>query len=170
VPPAPVPPPSKCIDVPGQSCNGFVAPYPPVTSTVQTNFNVEGKYTTVKTLTVVGLPAQSALKVTCATPALHGCPFTDKIRNSTKAQAKLPLAPLFKGRRLPTGTRIELRIVAPLAVGRDLTLTTVDGALPRTRTRCISPTTGKIITCPAGGYLAATPTTSGSSTAAAKTG
>ncbi len=142
--------------IPGQVCDGKAAPYPLVTSEIRDDFNFEGEDTIVATLTPVDLPQDSGLSITCTTPALHGCPFRSYVKNYSAAKASVALAPLFKKHPLPVGTKLTIRITAQLAVGRYVTLRMRSHhLLPAVVEECISPITGKVITCPADGYLPA---------------
>ena len=155
-----VTPPQQCVYAPGQECGGIVVPYPEVANSLLSASIIAAtnkKYVKVGALGVVGLTGQAGITLTCRSPALRGCPFQKKVEHFAKPKALTSLTKLFRGRKLTNGTRINIQAVAPQTVGLDWALSVQGGAM-KSNTHCIHPVTGKLIKCPAGGYLIVLPT------------
>jgi hypothetical protein len=115
-------------------------------------------WTKVQSLQVLEVPPEGVVEVACHG---HGCPFTSK-RVAPSAQTtscrtshcrhagsatQVNLAHLFKGRRLPGGTVILVRIVKPGWIGRIFTFTLRTGRNPRHTQACLAPNSTQPIHC-----------------------
>jgi hypothetical protein len=101
--------------------------------------------TMVQQLTVTGLPDHPQVTVSCRGP---GCPFAR--REVRPRRRSLALAGLFKGSRLPSGTKLEIHVTAPDRVGEALPYTIRTGTLPRAATLCLPPGARSPVACRAG--------------------
>jgi hypothetical protein len=67
------------------------------------------------------------------------CPFRSKRRESVAGAEKMNLLPLFKKRRLPVGTVIEVRITRAASIGKVVRFKTRRGKVPKATTLCLPP-------------------------------
>ncbi len=101
--------------------------------------------TMVQQLTVTGLPDRPQVTVSCRG---SGCPFAR--RALTPRRRNVVIAGLFRGSRLQSGTKLEIRITAPNRVGEALSYTIRTGTLPRAATLCLPPGARSPVACRAG--------------------
>ena len=96
-----------------QDCNGHDARYKRLTSTFSVGWAAGEHSTEILRLVVVHVPAGATVRVTC-----HGgrCPRHGK-RISVRRRRNVKLSDFLRGRELPTGDRIEVRVTAPGRIG-----------------------------------------------------
>jgi hypothetical protein len=82
--------------------------YPRITSIYNYTIDFNPNFSTVRSLSVAGLPKGAQVTVSCRG---RGCPFRQRVLKPHDSQASF--AGLFKGARLAPGTIIELAITAP---------------------------------------------------------
>jgi hypothetical protein len=133
------------IDVPrngvDENCAGGDAGLPRVRSTVQNQWAFNRTFTKVMKFTVKDVPAGSIVSLRCAPPKRHkhACPFKTRRREAVNKKKKLKLLSAFKQRRLPVGTKIEVRITRKGSIGKVVRFTTRAGKIPKVATRCLKP-------------------------------
>jgi Ca2+-binding RTX toxin-like protein len=136
-------------DIPGdgidQNCDGHDAPLPIAGQTIFTGFSIAA--TTTITRMNVPVPPGGSILLSCRAPRRKACPFTRRVLNFPDVPRNVRLAPLFRGRGLPGGSRLELRISAPVTVTTDRVWTIRPWNAPLETRRCIDPKKGQTIRC-----------------------
>jgi hypothetical protein len=129
-------------DTPGnnldENCDGADAPYPRLRS--QVRMPVQWKNDSrslVLSIEVTDLPRGSVVAISCKT-ARKGCPFKGK-RLTAVRTGKWLLKKPFKNRWLPAGTRIEIRVSRPDAIGPAVTYVMKVRKVPKRTERCVVP-------------------------------
>ncbi len=140
-------------EIPGndfdEDCDGAAQDFQLVGATISSAFTVRGGRTQVNRLTVKSIPAGGRVRLTCKPPkGRRTCPFKRVNRKLSSPRRALKLLARFKGRRLPVGTELEIRVTAPLAIGKVLRFKTRDGRLPRKTSRCQEPGRSRLLRCP----------------------
>jgi Ca2+-binding RTX toxin-like protein len=120
-----------------------IAALPLIGAGLSAKFGLSGASTTVATLTAKKLPAGATVTVACRGKK---CAFASKSQTVKKATATLPLAALFKKRKLSAGTTIVVRIAASGVRGRSFTYTTRKAKQPKRAAGCTAPD-GSTATC-----------------------
>ena len=137
-----------------QDCDGFDQPVPFVDfGLIQRFFPATPKGRLVRRLVVTKLSGASRVRVTCRTgvPRLQRrCPFRSVTRRPSARSGQVALTALFKRRRLPPATTIELQITAPGFNGRVRRLTIRAAGPVRERRLCLIAPRRTPRTCPAG--------------------
>ena len=86
-------------EIPGnridENCDGIAAPYPRVSSTIQSSFATRGSQTTIEKLVVNSATSTTTARVLCSRP---GCPFKNKTGGKAKG-GKINLLKLFGKRK-----------------------------------------------------------------------
>jgi Ca2+-binding RTX toxin-like protein len=101
-------------------------------------------YTTVDRLQVFDItPADASVFVRCNG---GGCPF--KSRTFKPKSGRVNLLRAFAKRRLRTGTRVEVAIIAPDALGKYVGYTMRAGKTPKVKRGCVEPGSKSFIRCP----------------------
>jgi len=98
-----------------ENCDGVVEPYEAIESTVRRDLQPRKRYATFKRLTVGNVPAGATVIATC-----RGKRCPSKIYNR-RFDAPVPLLSLtgwIARRKLPFGSTVEVRILAPDKVGK----------------------------------------------------
>jgi Ca2+-binding RTX toxin-like protein len=104
-------------DIPGngrdEDCNGHDAHYKRLTSNFDIGWSADVHTTVIDRLIVLRVPAGGTVAVTC-----HGkkCPRRAK-RVTVHHRRNLKLSGYLRGRDLPTGDRVEVRVTAPRRIG-----------------------------------------------------
>ena len=140
-------------EIPGndvdEDCDGTPQDFELIGATISSAFTVRGRRTQVNRLTVKSIPAGGRVRLTCKPPkGRRTCPFKRVDRKLRRATRALKLLPRFKGRRLPVGTELKIRVTAPLAIGKVLRFKTRDARLPRKTSRCQEPGRSRLLRCP----------------------
>lgn len=106
-------------------------PFEPERPRLRKAFAVKGAGTRVKTLSVVLPDGGGKVAIACRAPKRHAtaCAFSSRTVRRFGA-AVVALAPLFKHRRLPPGTRITLRVTGPSVTTTSFGLRTRRGKQP----------------------------------------
>lgn len=148
------------VDIPGdgidQDCDGLDAPVPYVELALTRAYDPKPAGTLISKLVATGpgatrLPAASSVRVTCKTTKHYRgrCPFTSKTLKPSKKTGQIGLTSLFKHRRLPPATTVEIQATAPGYNGMVRRLTFRKSANPTDRTLCITAPKKTASTCPA---------------------
>ena len=118
------------------NCDGKDADWRRNRATIGTGWLAFTAYTQVTRLTVSGVPKRGKVRVRCL-GRNNGCPFGSRRLKVKKRKAAA--TKLFTRARLATGTVIELRITAPLTMGKVVRFTMRSRALPKSRNLCLAP-------------------------------
>jgi hypothetical protein len=118
-----------------QDCDGTAAPWPRLRARVSMAVEYAGRHSRVVNLTVFDVEPKTAVTVTCKG---RGCPFKTK-RATARRAGKLVLTKLFKGRRLPAGTQVDVAVRHPSAIGPWSRFVTRAAAIPKRTERCLAP-------------------------------
>jgi Ca2+-binding RTX toxin-like protein len=152
-PPPPPPPPPSCVplaEIPGngadEDCDGVDAPFPVLGSTVRSRFLLFVLFTKFKELEARNVPAGATIEIRCSG---KGCPYSKKSRTQKVAAAKVNLRRKFKLKdaALKPGAKLEVRITAPLSVGKVVSFKIRDKKLPKSKTLCLPPGAAKGVAC-----------------------
>jgi hypothetical protein len=128
-----------------------------IASHVSAVWHAAAKFTTVKQLTVTGIPAGATVTVRCSG---KGCPFSSKSRASSGG-GTTKLVGLFnfttrakKGKRarrvvskLAVKDHVEIQVTAPGKIGRDVLFVIRARKNPVVGASCLAPTTNAKVTC-----------------------
>jgi virginiamycin B lyase len=131
--------PSNGVD---EDCDGRDARVPHVTSTVAANW-LAGGVTRVTRLRVTAIPAGGAVNIVCRG---RGCPFARRRFAPGRTRA-VKATRDFRRARLRSGAVLEVRIVAPGAVGKVVRYTIRRHAIPRGRVLCLPPGASRPAAC-----------------------
>ena len=102
-----------------------------------------GSTTTVVRLVVKRVPAGARVRVRCGGA---GCPFR-RTTVTRRRDGRAVLTGRLRGARLAPGTVLEIRITAPLAIGRVVRFTIRRGAVPSFTVRCLAPGSKRAVRC-----------------------
>ena len=134
-----------------EDCNGFDLEASQITSGVRSAWQAFRGFTRNVRLVVTDIPAGATVEVRCSRkrkPKQSGC---GKLKRSSslvrKDRQRLPLARLFKDRRLRRGTVVEVRITAPQAVGKMLRYRMRSAKVPKVGRFCLPPGSAKPASC-----------------------
>ena len=112
------------LDIPGdgidQDCSGPDAPYPVLKARATFRWAFIGTRTVLTKVVLTDLSGGETARLTCEGAS---CPFKRKTYVKLRAGNRTLRSPFGLRRRLPKGTRIEVRITAPRAVGSSAALT-----------------------------------------------
>lgn len=126
------------------NCEARGAPFSRRASGTVGNFwLVFSSFTTVRRLEVFDIaPADAKVFVRCTG---GGCPF--KSRTFTPKSGRVNLLGVFSGKRLRTGTRVEVEIIAADALGKYVSYTMRARKAPSVRRGCVEPGTKSFTRC-----------------------
>jgi hypothetical protein len=102
-----------------------------------------GTATTVVRLVVKHVPAGARVRMRCRGA---GCPF-GSTSVTRRRDGRAVLTGRLRGARLAPGTVLEIRITAPLAIGKVVRFTVRSGAVPRFTVRCLAPGSKRPVRC-----------------------
>jgi hypothetical protein len=108
---------------------------------VRNQWAFNSSFTQARTFTVKDVPAGGVVRVKCTPPKgkKKACPFKTKRRESVRGAKKMSFLSAFKKRKLPVGTRIEVRVTKKESIGRVIRFTTRSNKIPRVQTLCLAP-------------------------------
>jgi hypothetical protein len=106
-------------EIPGnkvdENCDGVIAPFPRVSSTILSSFATQGARTRIDKLTINNATSNTTARVTCKG---SGCPFKSKKAKKAK-RGKINLLGLFgKKRTLRAGSTLDVLIMRPNFIGK----------------------------------------------------
>ena len=110
-------------EIPGnrvdEDCDGRAQPFPRLGIAIEYAFEGFADGVRVKAFRVTSLPARSRIRLICRAPSgrAGACPFTRRTARFRKRRSRVSLLHHFDGRRMPFGTRLELRVSAPRRMG-----------------------------------------------------
>jgi hypothetical protein len=124
-----------------EDCSGADAPFGRVRSTVRNQWAFNSSFTQARTFTVKDVPAGGVVRLKCTPPKgkKKACPFKTKRRESVRGAKKMNFLSAFKKRKLPVGTKIEVRVTKKESIGRVIRFTTRSNKIPRVQTLCLAP-------------------------------
>jgi Ca2+-binding RTX toxin-like protein len=122
-----------------EDCSGADAKPGIVRSTVQNQWAFNDVFARATKFTVKNVPAGGVVRLTCRSRRARACPFKSKRRESVDGTPKMNLLRLFRQRRLPVGTVIEVRITRAGFVGKVVRFKTRAGKVPKATTLCLQP-------------------------------
>ena len=136
----------SAVDIPAdkidQNCDGFDEAIPFVDYAVTLGISrATSRGRVVTRLIVTKLPADHRVLVICKAPKrlARSCPFTRATRKPSAKTKQVSLTALFKRRRLPAGTVIEMQITAPKFNGRVRRITLRNGPSREQRLCLVAP-------------------------------
>jgi DNA-binding beta-propeller fold protein YncE len=126
----------------GGGGGGGPLPVERITSTVRPFWVEFRRYVVLQRLRISGIPAGAAVQLRCRG---RGCPFKRKsfpVRNGRADASKA-----MKKAKLRRGTRIQVRITKPGAIGKVVIYVVPKKGLPKGRVRCLPPGATKPAAC-----------------------
>ena len=141
------------IEIPGngvdENCDDRRPDFPVIGASIVMFVQSTSRSTRVTELTVSRIPAGGRVEVRCRRPKgkRRACPFTRVRRSFPAGRRTLKLVRVFKGRRLPLGTVIEVRVRAPNVIGR-IRIERVRSRKTTRRLLCLRPGASKPTRCP----------------------
>ena len=130
------------LEIPGnkidENCDRIVAPFPPIAAEIRFDFARTRTTLLLRNLNVQKVPAGTTIVSTCKG---RGCAFKSNRRSVRRATKLVRLAPLFKGRALGVGARVQVTVTAPDTIGKVLRLTVRRGKPPQRASLCLTPGT-----------------------------
>ena len=97
-------------------------------------------FTQVTTFAVKKVPAGGTVRLKCTPPKgkKKACPFKTRKRESANGTKSMNLVKSFKGKKLPVGTKIEVRISKRNQIAKVIRYTTRSGKVPKSKTLCLA--------------------------------
>jgi Ca2+-binding RTX toxin-like protein len=131
-----------------ENCDGADTPFTRVVTPVQSLFSTSGGRTRVLRLRVLDIPAGAVIELRCAGGKKRDCfKGTKRFRIKRGAAAKDVRGPV-KGRELKANARLEVRVLAPDAIGKVVRYTMRKGNnLPKSKLLCVKPGTKRAKKC-----------------------
>ena len=136
-------------DVPGnridEDCSGGPAPFPALGSIATGAFDFPGRSTRMLFLNIRQPRKGSTLKITCRG---GGCPFRARTRRIARSRDKLIIQRPLGRAKLAKGTRVEVRLTKPRAIGFVVRFKMVPGGpFPKKQELCLVPGAGRPVRC-----------------------
>ena len=124
-----------------EDCSGKDAKFATVRSTVKNGWRFNDVFTQAITFAVKKVPAGGTVRLKCTPPKgkKTACPFKKRTRESANGTKSMNLLKNFKNKKLPVGTKIEVRISKRNQIAKVLRYTTRSGKVPKTTTLCLAP-------------------------------
>jgi dipeptidyl aminopeptidase/acylaminoacyl peptidase len=132
-PPPTPPPPTTSGDTTSGTTSGRTRVGGRVQFLISTSWDFFGSRTTVGRLALSDIPAKSRVEVRCRGAR---CPFRRWVKVGPR---RVSLGRLFRGRRLPARTRIEIRVTKPGVNGTVVTYTLRARRVPAKTVQCLAP-------------------------------
>jgi hypothetical protein len=117
-----------------ENCDGKDSPFLRNRTAVDPGWIAFVDYTIVDQLKLAGLPRRAKAQIRCSG---RGCPF--KRRTLAVSKRRANATKLFRGAQLAVGTVIELRVTAPLTIGRVIRYRIRSHSVPARRDLCLTP-------------------------------
>ncbi len=124
-----------------EDCSGADAAFERVRATVKNGWRFNDVFTQATTFTVKDVPAGGTVRLKCTPPKgkKKACPFKTRTRDSANGTKKMNLVKSFKKKKLPVGTRIEVKISKRDFIAKVVRFTTRSGKVPKSKTLCLEP-------------------------------
>ena len=134
-----------------ENCDGSKPGFPLIGAAISIFLQFNARSAKVTELTITAIPAGGRVELKCSPPSgkRNACPFATVRRSFRTAQRKLTLAQAFKGRRVPVGTVVEVRVLSPDAIGKVRT-ERIGRLKSKRQLRCLRPGEVTPIACPIG--------------------
>jgi hypothetical protein len=133
-----------------ENCDGARPDFRVVGASITVFVRSTARWSRVTELTITRIPAGGRVELRCRPPKgkRRACPFRRVRRSFSSARRTVSLRAAFKGRRLPRGTVLDIRVLAPNRLG----LVRIE-RIGRRRTtrqlRCLRPGAARTERCPA---------------------
>jgi hypothetical protein len=143
------------VEIPGnrvdENCDRRRPDFPLIPASIAMFVRSDGASTLVTDLTITRLPAGARIVLRCRPPGDRpkACPFKRLRRTFARARRRVSLHAAFEGRRLPVGTRIDVRVLAPNFIGK-VRIERVGRFKTTRKLLCQRPRTSKPKRCPGG--------------------
>ena len=124
-----------------EDCSGADAPRATVATSLSFLWAFTSTYSQARRLLLRNVPAGGAVRLSCTPPRgrRRACPFRTVRRASVGGATRMSLLSYFKRRRLPVGTRIEVRVTRAELIGRVFRFTVRKGRIPSEKSLCLPP-------------------------------
>lgn len=132
-----------------EDCSGSDAKRRTVASTLAYLWAFTDDFAQARRFTVNRVPKRGVVRLTCTPPKglQRACPFKSQRRSFKRAAKRVSFLRAFEQRRLPVGTRIELRVSRKDWVAKVFRFRVRSDKIPRLRTRCLPPRKKKLRSC-----------------------
>jgi hypothetical protein len=118
-------------------CDGVIDPFPLIRPDIHFFVLAGQHFTQFTRLVVSSVPAGATVDITCAGP--RRCRFRRASVTVRRANSQVSFTRLLRGRRLPVGSVLAIRITHPQSIGDYESLAMRSLNLPRVETRCMNP-------------------------------
>jgi Ca2+-binding RTX toxin-like protein len=141
------------LEIPGndvdENCDRAKPDFPLIGASIAISTRSGTRFTRVIEVIVTAIPAGGRIELRCKPPkrARRACPFKRVRRAFPDGRRRIDLARRFKGRRLPVGTVIEVRVLAPGTIGKVSTRRVARSSTKR-RLLCLRPGAQRPSRCP----------------------
>ncbi|HWM09103.1 MAG TPA: MopE-related protein [Solirubrobacteraceae bacterium] len=143
------------VEIPGnrvdENCDRRRPDFPLIPASIAMFVRSDAASTLVTDLTITRVPAGARVVLRCRPPSgrSKACPFKRLTRKFAKARRRVSLRAAFEGRRLPVGTRVDVRVLAPKFIGK-VRIERVGRFKTTRKLLCQRPGTSKPRRCPGG--------------------
>ena len=140
-------------EIPGntvdENCDSLKPDFPLIGASIAISTQSRTRFTKVLEVVVTAIPKGGRVELRCKPPkrARRACPFKRVKRAFPDGRRRIDLARRFKGRRLPVGTVIELRVTAPETIGK-VSTRRVGRSSTKRRLQCLRPGAKRPSRCP----------------------
>ena len=141
------------VEIPGnrvdENCDRSRPDFPVIGASMVIFVKATARSTRVTEASVSRIPAGGRVELRCRRPKgkRRACPFNRVRRSFPAARRKVNLVRAFKGRRLPLGTVLELRVIAPNVIGK-VRIERVRKSKTTRRLLCLRPGASRPTRCP----------------------
>jgi hypothetical protein len=132
-----------------ENCDGRRPDFRLIGATVTVFVRSTARWSRVTELTVARIPAGGRVELRCRPPRgkRRACPFRRVRRSFAAARQTVSLRAVFKGRRMPPGTVLEIRVLAPNRIGL-VRIERIARSRTTRRLRCLRPGAARPARCP----------------------
>jgi Ca2+-binding RTX toxin-like protein len=134
-----------------ENCDRVTPDFPLIGSAISIFVDARARWTRITEVVVTAIVAGGSVEARCTPPKgkRKACPFKLVRRSFPSGRRKLVLTSIFKKRRLPVRTVIEIRVLGPNAYGK-LRIEKIAKNRTTRQTKCLRPGVRKPVACPLG--------------------
>lgn len=118
-------------------CDGVLDPFPQIHPRVSYFVRAGQRSTRFTSLVVSAVPAGATVDISCV--ARRNCPFRHTSVRVKRANGQVNFTRLLRGRQLPAGLTVAIRVTSPQSIGGYTALLMRSSSLPRVELRCMNP-------------------------------
>jgi Ca2+-binding RTX toxin-like protein len=143
----------SALEIPGndvdENCDKLRPDFPLIGSAISVFIDARKRWTRITEVVITGIVPGGIVEARCRPPKgkRKACPFKLVRRSFPNGRRKLLLTGIFKQRRLPVGTVIEIRALGPNVYGK-VRIEKIAKSKTKRRTLCLRPGATKLTRCP----------------------